>query len=365
MMRKGIILLSAIMLTISVIAQEMYIFNETQRPQLTQAGAEHLASLAFHCIQTEYPNKLGHVILDASQVREPMDLHPAFYGCFDWHSSVHGHWMLVKLLKLFPEMENAEAIGQAIDQNMSAENILAEIDYMKAPLHSSYERTYGWAWIFQLATELNTWDNPQAKKWLSNLQPLVDYLKGNLMNYLPKQTYPIRTGVHPNTAFALGFALDYAQLIGDMEFEELLVKRSKDYYLEDKNYPAYLEPNGTDFFSPSLLEADLMHRIMDAKEYNSWMKNYLPQIPENILNPAIVSDRNDLQLVHLDGLNLSRAWCMFGIAKHLNDKNPQKKQMLDAAERHLKDALPNIASGNYSGEHWLASFAVYALSRPE
>jgi len=364
-MKKIIILLGILMMSLSIWAQEMYVFNDNEQPQLTVAGANHLASLAFHCIQTEYPNKLGHVISDATQVREPMDLHPAFYGCFDWHSSVHGHWMLVKLLKIFPDMENAEAIKLAISQNITKQNILDEIAYMEQPLHGSYERTYGWAWIFQLANELQTWDNPQAKVWLTNLQPLVDHLKVNFMNYLPKQTYPIRTGVHPNTAFALGFALDYAHLIGDSEFEEILVQRSKDYYLDDKNYPAYLEPNGTDFFSPSLLEADLMHRIMNKQEYNSWMENYLPQIPVSLLNPAIVSDRSDLSLVHLDGLNLSRAWCMMGIANHMDGNNLQKKQLQEAAERHLKDALPNIASGNYSGEHWLASFAVYALTRPE
>jgi len=364
-MKKGIVLLGILIMTTNIWAQEMYIFNEYEQPQLTQAGAEHLASLAFHCIQTEYPNKLGHVILDSTQVRTPMDLHPAFYGCFDWHSSVHGHWMLVKLLKLFPEMKDAEGIKQAINQNMSAQNILDEVAYMKEPMHNSYERTYGWAWIFQLANELKTWDNPQAKIWLANLQPLVDHLKANMMSYLPKQTYPIRTGVHPNTAFALGFALDYADIFGDKEFKMVLIKRSKDYFMDDKNYPAYLEPNGTDFFSPTLLEADLMHRVLSPFEYKIWMKEFLPSIPENILNPAIVSDREDLSLVHLDGLNLSRAWCMIGIAKHLDDNNPQKPVLLKAAQTHLNDALPHIASGDYAGEHWLASFAVYTLTRPE
>lgn len=362
-MKKEIIAFGILIMSFNIWAQEMYIFTKNERPQLTQAGAEHLASLAFHCIQTEYPNKLGHVIANSSEVRTPYDLHPAFYGCFDWHSSVHGHWMLIKLLKLFPEMENAEAIKQAIDQNLSKQNILDEVDYFGQTLNRSFERTYGWAWIFQLAYELKTWDNPQAEIWLSNLQPLHSHLRNSLISYLPKQTYPIRTGVHPNTAFALGFALDYAKLTEDKAFEEILIQRSKDYYLADKNYPAYLEPNGTDFFSPSLLEADLMHRILEPKEYENWMENYLPQIPENILNPAVVSDRNDLQLVHLDGLNLSRAWCMLGIAKHLEKNNPQKKQLLEAAEKHLKDALPNIASGDYAGEHWLASFAVYAMSR--
>lgn len=363
-MKKIVIIFSFLSLYFVAGAQEMYVVNNNNRPQLTQAGAAHLASLAFHCIQTEYPNKLGHVILDSTQVRTPTDLHPAFYGCFDWHSSVHGHWMLVKLLKLFPEMENAEAIRKAVNQNLSAQNILDEVAYLKQPLHGSFERTYGWAWIFQLANELKTWNDPQAKQWLANLQPLVDVLRESMMNYLPKQTYPIRTGVHPNTAFALGFAYDYAKLMGDTAFENLLVERSKTYYLKDKNYPAYLEPNGTDFFSPSLLEADLMHRILSKKEYASWLKSFLPQLPENIVNPAVVSDRNDLQLVHLDGLNLSRAWCMLGIANNLADNNPQKQMFLKSAQKHLNDALPHIASGDYAGEHWLASFAVYALTQP-
>ncbi|HAG16115.1 MAG TPA: DUF2891 domain-containing protein, partial [Bacteroidales bacterium] len=359
-MKKIILILNILIMSLALQAQEMYVLNENNRLQLTQFGAEHLASLAFHCIQTEYPNSLGHVIVDSTQVRAPMDLHPAFYGCFDWHSSVHGHWMLVKLLKLFPEMKNAEAIRQALDQNMNAQNILDEVAYFKQPLHSSYERTYGWAWIFQLANELETWDNPQAKQWKTNLQPLVDHLKSSLISFLPKQTYPIRTGVHPNTAFALGFAYDYAELTKDTAFKNILIKRSREYYFDDKNYPAYLEPNGSDFFSPSLLEADLMHRILNPKEYEKWLDAFLPQIPENLLNPAIVSDRSDLQLVHLDGLNLSRAWCMLGIANQLPKSNKKKSVFTSIALKHLNDALPNIASGDYAGEHWLASFAVYA-----
>ncbi len=364
-MKKGIVLIGALLIAFSVFAQEMYVFKDKGQAELTQAGAEHLASLAFRCIQTEYPNKLGHVILDETHIKTPKALHPAFFGCFDWHSSVHGHWMLVKLLKLFPEMKDAESIRAEINQNLKPEHILAELAYMKEPLHSSYERTYGWAWVFQLANELKTWDDPQAKIWYANLLPLVNHLRNSMMTYLPKQTYPIRTGVHPNTAFALGFAFDYAKLVNDTSFEALLVKRSKDYFLKDKNYPAYLEPNGTDFFSPTLLEADLMHRILSPRAYEKWMKEFLPKIPDNILNPAIVSDRSDLSLVHLDGLNLSRVWCMLGIAQHLSDTNPQKKEFREAAARHIKDALPHIASGSYAGEHWLASFAVYALSRDE
>lgn len=363
-MKKSLVLFSLLLLSLNLMAQKMYVLNENNRPQLTEDGAKHLSSLAFHCIQTEYPNKLGHVIADSSEVRTPYDLHPAFYGCFDWHSSVHGHWMLIKLLKLFPEMENAEAIKLAIDQNLSKQNILDEVQYFGQTLNRSFERTYGWAWIFQLANELETWDNQQAEIWLSNLQPLVSHLKNSLISYLPKQIYPIRTGVHPNTAFALAFALDYAKLTEDKAFEEILIQRSKDYYLADKNYPAYLEPNGTDFFSPALLEADLMYRILNKNDYAKWLKAFLPKIPENLMNPAIVSERSDLQLVHLDGLNLSRAWCMLGIVNHLQKNNPYHKKMLDAAQKHLDDALPNIASGDYAGEHWLASFAVYALTRP-
>ena len=322
---------------------------------------ELLSDLALSCIHTEFPNKLGHVIVDSSQVKRPINLHPAFYGCFDWHSSVHGHWMLIKLLKEYPKMKNRDEIRAAISSNISKENIEAEIEYFNGKLHNSFERTYGWAWLFQLQKELNSWDDNDAKKWGSDLQPLTDLLRNRMIEFLPKLSYPIRTGVHPNTAFALSFSYDYAIQSNDKEFLEMIIKRAKDYYLFDKNYPAYLEPNGTDFFSPSLLEANLMHRVLGEEEYNEWFEKFLPELSDNLINPAMVSDRSDLSIVHLDGLNLSRAWCMIEISKKIN--NTEKKNILiESANRHLEDAMREINSGNYAGEHWLASFAIYSLT---
>lgn len=363
-MKKTIaILVFTFFTSFNLISQEYYTSKNNSFPVLKEAGAIHFSELALHCIQTEFPNKLGHVIIDSSQVKRPVELHPAFYGCFDWHSSVHGHWMLVKILKKNPNISNSNHIISVINKNLTEENINNEIAYFNGELQKSFERTYGWAWMFQLQNELNTWNNDQGKKWAKILKPLTDLLRNRLIDFLPKLTYPIRTGVHPNTAFALAFAYDYAIQTNDNELKELIINRSIDYYANDNNYPAYLEPNGTDFFSPSLLEADLMHRILTPKAYRIWIDKFMPIIPENLTTPAIVSDRSDLSIVHLDGLNISRAWCMLGISNNLSKNNPNKKILFESANIHLNDALKNIASGNYAGEHWLASFAVYTLTR--
>ena len=217
-----------------------------------------------------------------------------------------------------------------------------------------------------MADELRDWNDPDGKKWSKNLKPLADAIVNNYLNFLPKQTYPIRTGVHPNTAFGIIFALDYARKTGNKKLEDLLIERSKTYYEEDKNYPVEWEPGGEDFLSPALEEADLMRRVLSKEEFNKWFDNFLPGLgkgkDKNILEPAVVGDRTDPKLVHLDGLNLSRAWCMIGIASELNSDNPVKKNLLEAAHKHAKDALSHVASGNYGGEHWLASFAVNILS---
>src|SRR5215831_12294489 len=336
---------------------------------LNQTQASHFASLALKCIQKEYPNKPDHTINDKADVRSPREMHPAFYGCLDWHSTVHGHWMLVHLLRIFPNLPENKQIRVALEANLSEQNIAGEVAYLKQPSRASFERTYGWAWLLKLTEELRGWDDEDGRRWARNLQSLADAFVEKYLAFLPKQNYPIRTGVHPNTAFGLAFALDYARAAGDQKLETLIVERSRTYYGNDVNYPAAWEPGGEDFFSPALMEADLMRRVMKNSEYATWVHRFLPDLvrnePQQLLQPAIVTDRTDPKLVHLDGLNLSRAWCMRSIAAALPANDPARKIFTRSAEAHANAALPYIASGNYEGEHWLASFAVYLLTTPQ
>jgi hypothetical protein len=355
-------------LLFSLVLSPLAVFAQPgqNRSELTQAQASHFAALAMKCIQKEFPNKLDHVNNDKDDVRSPKTMHPAFYGCFDWHSTVHGHWMLVHLLRLFPDMPEAPKIRRALDENLSDKNIVKEVAYLKEANRASFERTYGWAWLLKLAEELHGWNDDDAKRWSRNLQPLAEALADKLAAFLPKQNYPIRTGVHPNTAFGLAFALDYARALGDKKLESLIVERSRTYFGADTNYPAAWEPGGEDFFSPALMEADLMRRVMPRGEFTRWFHRFLPGVnqgqPKALWKPAIVTDRTDPKLVHLDGLNLSRAWCMRSITHGLPQTDPARRVLSESAAAHAQAALPYIASGNYEGEHWLASFAVYLLT---
>ncbi len=335
---------------------------------LTQVEASHFASLALKCVSREYPNKLDHTMNDASEVQHPRALHPAFYGCLDWHSSVHGHWMLARLLRLFPNLPEASRIRIALNENLTSANVQAEVAYLTKANRQTFERTYGWAWLLKLAEELRGWDDHDARVWSKNLQPLADVLVERYKKFLPRQTYPIRTGVHPNTAFGLAFALDYARAAREHELEALIVERSKIYFLADASYPIAWEPGGEDFLSPGLVEADLMLRVLKPVEFRQWFHRFLPGLaagqPKSLLAPATVADRSDPKIVHLDGLNLSRAWCMRHIASELPPQDPARKVLERAAAGHAKDALAHVASGEYGGEHWLASFAVYVLTTP-
>ena len=336
---------------------------------LTQAEASHFALLALKCVSKEYPNKPDHTINDAGDIKSPRTMHPAFYGCYDWHSSVHGHWMLARLLRLFPGLPEATQIRSALNANLSAANIDVEVAYLNQANRQSFERTYGWAWLLKLAEALQGWKDPDARRWSANLQPLANALTQKYLAFLPKQTYPIRTGVHPNTAFGLAFALDYATATGNKELQSLIEERSRTYFARDTNYPASWEPGGEDFFSAALIEADLMRRVLPPAEFAKWFQQFLPGIakdePQSLLHPAVVSDRSDPKLVHLDGLNLSRAWCMRSIAVALPRTDPARRILAQAANEHAQDALAHVASGDYAGEHWLASFAVYLLSTPQ
>lgn len=336
--------------------------NENSTNNLAIDLASHFAKLVLKCIQQEYPNKPGQVFGSDADLKPPREIRPAFYGCFDWHSAVHGQWMLVKLTKHFPDLPETVVIRQAIDRHLTPENILVEVAFFLDSNNTSFERTYGWAWLLKLAEELYTWDDPQARDWLQALQPLTDLLVKRYLDFLPKLNYPIRVGEHTNTAFGLAFAWDYANTTGQQTLKNLVAQKALYYYANDKNCPADWEPGGYDFFSPCLSEADLMARILQPGQFEKWLNEFLPGLQAGSLKlltePAIVSDRTDGKLVHLDGLNFSRAWCLFRIAQTLKTNN---KLIIEAAHKHLTASLHNIASGDYAGEHWLASFAVYAL----
>jgi len=328
---------------------------------LTLEGASHFADLPLRCMQREFPYKTGVTFPDTSLTGRPKGYHPAFYGCYDWHSSVHGHWMLIRLLKLFPGMPRAEEIRQKLTENLSAENIRGEMKVFAQKDNIGFERTYGWAWLLQLENELLQWDDPFARKLSANVAPLARQLSGMFQEYLPKVNYPVRVGEHSNLAFALRLAWDYAVEAKDEPLRRCILQTALRFYKNDVNYPLSWEPGGNDFLSPGLEEADLMWRVLPDTAYRHWVRKFLPALgnPGWHLEPGKVQDRTDGKLVHLDGLNLSRAWDLYGIARHF----PAGRTLLYAiAGRHLQEALPNVASGDYLGEHWLASFAVYALT---
>jgi hypothetical protein len=330
----------------------------TEIPKFDQKKADYLYRFAFECIEQEYPNKLGQVLGDATYLKTPRQLHPAFYGCFDWHSSVHGHWTLAQIVENFPEFEKNKAIIEKLKKNITRENIETEVKYFDDDYNKTYERTYGWAWVLKLAEGLKESKNPELNKLAADLEPLTKLMVEKYGEFLPKLTYPIRVGEHTNTAFGLSFALDYAQKY-DKDLEQIIVKRAREYYKNDKNCPLTWEPSGFDFLSPCLQEASLMLKVLPKAEYEKWLDEFLPDFrtaPEKFIRPAEVSDAADGKLAHLDGLNFSRAWCLYEMGKALDNKN-----LIAAANEHFNFSYQKIDSGEYAGEHWLASFATYAL----
>lgn len=334
--------------------------TEFDTPKLTLEEANRLSKLPLTCMNTEYPNKLGQTLGSSEDLKTPKILHPAFYGCFDWHSSVHGHWSLVSLLKQFPEIENSNQIREQLSNNITKENIVREIEYFNGKHNKIYERTYGWAWLLKLAEELHTWNDPLARELESNLQPLTDLIIERYIEFLPKLNYPIRVGEHPNTAFGLTFAWDYAKTVGNEKLKIAIEQRAKDFYLNDVSCPISWEPGGYDFLSPCLEEAAIMLRVLPDKEYKKWLALFLPELitKDYQLKPGIVSDRTDGKLVHLDGVNFSRAWCLNEIA----NKYKEYAHLKRIASKHINYSLPSIVDDNYEGGHWLGSFAIYALN---
>jgi len=330
-------------------------------------AAERFAKLALACVHKEYPNKISHVLNSDADVAPPRKLTPAFCGCYDWHSSVHGHWLLVRLVRTFPDAPFASAARDALKQSLTAENLKQEATYVRGEGRSSFERPYGLSWLLQLCAELREWDDPQAHEWLLNLTPLEDAAVERLTKWLPKLSNPVRIGEHDQTAFGLGLMFDYARTTKNEAFARLVRDSSKKFFLADKNCPLNYEPSGEDFLSPCLGEADVMRRVLPQKEFAGWLKGFTPQIPvtENPdwLAVAISPDPSDPKLAHLDGLNLSRAWMLEGILSALPEDDPRRPALQAAADAHRHAGLAAVTGEHYEGGHWLGSFAVYLTTR--
>src|SRR6266404_906461 len=333
--------------------------------------AERFAKLALACVHKEYPNKIAHVLNSDADVAPPRKLTPAFCGCYDWHSSVHGHWLLVRLLRTFPDAPFAKDAREALKQSLSAENLKQEASYIKSEGRASFERPYGLSWLLQLCAELREWDDPQAKEWSENLKPLEDAAVERLTNWLPKLSNPVRIGEHDQTAFGLGLMFDYARTMKNDAFAKLIRDSAKKFFLADKNCPLNYEPSGEDFLSPCLGEADVMRRVLPQKEFANWLKNFMPQIPvgrdehENAdwLKVVVSPDPSDPKLAHLDGLNLSRAWMLEGITSALPENDPRRPALQAAADTHRHAGLAAVTGEHYEGGHWLGSFAVYLTTQ--
>jgi hypothetical protein len=328
--------------------------------QLTTAQADHLATLPLKCLFQQYPNKPGETLSSAADVQQNITSHPAFYGCFDWHSSVHGHWSLVYLLDHFPDLAQRAAIIQKLQASLTRSNIEAEIAYFNRTQEKSYERTYGWSWLLKLQTELDKSNVPEMHPLAENLQPLTQLLVSRYVEFLPKLLYPLRVGTHTSTAFGLSLAWDYAKYEKDEAFQKVIRDNAVRLFLKDRRAPLSWEPSGNDFLSPALEEVGIMQRVLGEKEFLKWAKSFMPQLFSKHFDwePGRVSDRTDGYLVHLDGLNFSRAWNFY----HLISQYPKTfGHLRTLADRHLQASLPAIVDGNYEGEHWLASFALHAF----
>lgn len=333
-------------------------------PATTQ---ERFARLALDCIHRPYPNKISHAMESDGDAATPRALTPIFYGCFDWHSSVHGHWLLVRTLKGEVSADWREAIIAALDESFTAEKMAGEMAYYAPDYRAGFERPYGIAWYLQLIAELDESGDPKLAEWRETLRPMEDAIVGRVLGWLPRLSYPVRLGTHNQTAFAFGLMLDYARQVGNTELEAALVAKSVEFHLQDTNCPLSYEPSGEDFLSPCLMEADLMRRVLPQAEYASWLTDFLPGLPTDgsgdWLAPGIVLDPSDGKLVHLDGVNLSRAWALEGIAAALPDDDPRRAGLLAAAEIHRDTGVAAVSDAHYEGSHWLASFATYLTTR--
>lgn len=348
-------------------------------------AAERFAALALACVHKEYPNKISHVLNSDADVAPPRKLTPAFCGCYDWHSSVHGHWLLVRLIRAFPDAPFVPAAREALKKSLTLENTNAEAAYLRGAGRASFERPYGLSWLLQLCAELQEWDDPQAREMSASLRPLEQAAVERLSTWLPKLSNPVRVGEHDQTAFALGLMLDYARISHNGGFEKIAADSARRFFLADKNCPLAYEPSGEDFLSACLGEADAMRRLLSPTEFARWLGDFMPQIPETTEKsqtarkgpeamendaaiaswlPVVVSrDPSDPKLAHLDGLNLSRAWMLEGILSALPPNDPRRPALTAAAETHRRAGLAAVTGEHYEGGHWLGSFAVYLATR--
>jgi hypothetical protein len=342
------------------------------RSALDAAAAGRFAALALKCLHQEYPNHISHTLDSLADVRAPHELTPAFYGCLDWHSDVHGHWLLVRLLRLFPAAPFAPEARAAIARSLTRANIAGEITYLRGAGRASFERPYGLAWLLQLAAELRRSDDADARRWSATLAPFETEVAARLASWLPKLHYPIRIGEHDQTAFSFGLIWDWTAVSGDARLRALLADAAQRFYRADRNCPLAYEPSGEDFLSPCLAEADFMRRVLSQPDFAAWLSGFLPQIPHAgkaaaaaapWLSPGVVTDRADPKLAHIDGLNLSRAWMLEGIAHGLPPHDPRIATLLAAARAHAAAALPAVTGEHYEGGHWLGTYAVYLTSQ--
>jgi hypothetical protein len=335
--------------------------------ELSPQVSGRLSALALDCVHREYPNKIAHVMHSDDDARPPRELTPAFYGCYDWHSAVHGHWLLARLARLHPDEPFAAGAKKALAQSLTPGNIRIETAYIQGEGRASFERPYGLAWLLQLAAELREWNDPEAARWAAALAPLEKAAVERVSVWLPKLSYPVRSGEHSQSAFALGLMLDYARSAGDEKLEVLLEERIRSFYLRDRDCPIEYEPSGEDFVSPCLAEADVVRRVLSSAAFAAWLGSFLPTIgvegETGWLRPAVVTDATDGKLVHLDGLNLSRAWMLDGIASALPEDDPRVPAIEAVSKAHGESGLEAVSAEHYEGGHWLGSFATYYVTR--
>jgi hypothetical protein len=330
---------------------------------LDAAGASRFATLALECVAREYPNKIAHVLASDEDARPPRLLTPAFFGCYDWHSAVHGHWLLARLARTFPEAAFAAPARAALARSLTASHVAGEAAYIRGPGRTTFERPYGLAWLLQLSAELREWKDPDAQAWAAALAPLEDEAAARFEQWLPKLSRPIRVGEHDQTAFAFGLVLDWAAVSGRTSTRDVVAGRARDFYLGDRSCPIGYEPSGQDFVSPCLAEADLVRRLVPAPQFAAWLTGFLPTLTPRSgaswLAPAVVTDPSDPKLAHLDGLNLSRAWMLEGIASALPPSDPRLATLRAVARAHREAGLASVTGAHYEGGHWLGTFAVY------